>query len=230
MSHYAKSFPKCGRDVLTVDGTPDYINEEQALQNIADSYGPQRLAKTTFAVLLCDPVQRAFSAVNHFGLGSFRWESHLRPLGNPGGDIRNIWLRGVYAPQVDTALRILGQLAIISSDVYYQDAARTIAALLALVRARSGKSPQHTSKHASKAPHSNSHAHASLSQSMDVLNDGPYLSQHYRTSNRHIYDMVQSGKDARVSVIPPHETWPKDLKDYFLESSAALKPFAHRND
>jgi hypothetical protein len=72
LSHYAASFPRCGTNVLTVDGTPDYINEAQALRNLAKSYGPQRLAKTTFAVLLCDPVQRAFSAVNHFKLGSFR--------------------------------------------------------------------------------------------------------------------------------------------------------------
>jgi hypothetical protein len=139
--------------------------------------------------------------------------------------VRNIWQRGLYAEQLEAALDILGQLVIIPSDVYYQAADQTISGLLALVHSRSGKSPPSGHFHSGQAPHANSHTHATLENSMDVSTDGAYLSQYYRRSNRRVYQMIQSG-DSRLTVLPPRSMWPASIKDHFLETSAALRPYA----
>ena len=69
LAHYASSFPACGSGghaVATVDGTPNYFLSQRAAQDLARLYGPWRLQRTTFAFLLCDPVQRAQSSFYHF--------------------------------------------------------------------------------------------------------------------------------------------------------------------
>jgi len=58
LSHYAKSFPPCDPARPTFDGTPDYLASPTALDALVELYGPERIARSTFAVLLCDPVQR----------------------------------------------------------------------------------------------------------------------------------------------------------------------------
>ena len=66
LGYYASSFANCTESKYTVDGTPDYLHTIGAAQTLARMYGPERLKRTTFVVILCEPVQRAQSAHYHF--------------------------------------------------------------------------------------------------------------------------------------------------------------------
>ena len=68
LEYYAQSFPSCDKAAYTLDGTPDYLHSRGAAARLSQLYGPERLARTTVVVSLCEPVQRAQSTLYHMRL------------------------------------------------------------------------------------------------------------------------------------------------------------------
>ena len=73
---YASMFPSCGVDVVTLDATPNYFTSADAPQRVAELYGEERMRRTTFAVMLCDPLQRAQSYFYHFAF-KLDWKAFM---------------------------------------------------------------------------------------------------------------------------------------------------------
>jgi hypothetical protein len=123
LSYYATGFPPCGEGVLTLDGHPNYSQQPAALERLKRLYGPERLSRTTFAMVLCDPVQRAHSAFYYVGAnGSFR----------PSNPSRHMWYalaQGRYGRQLDAVLDWLGHVVIVPSSAYFVHADTVRAAL-----------------------------------------------------------------------------------------------------
>ena len=66
LAHYAASFPPCDPARPTADLSTSYLQSPGALDAVIELYGTERIARSTFAVLLCDPVQRQQSSFYHF--------------------------------------------------------------------------------------------------------------------------------------------------------------------
>ena len=132
LEHYASIFPPCGQDVLTMDATPDYLFGNVSLGRIARMYGPERLERTTFATLLCEPLQRAQSAFYHMRsipvAGFDRPSSATFPdfVGETSQTALATWAHGRYGPQLDRILDELGQVAIIPTAWYLTSAQPTL--------------------------------------------------------------------------------------------------------
>jgi hypothetical protein len=75
LDDFSYRFPNCGPHVLTVDGTPNYILDytmRTSIPALKAAYGAERLKRATFAMILCDPAQRAQSFTYHLGMHDFR--------------------------------------------------------------------------------------------------------------------------------------------------------------
>ena len=120
INEYAGKFGACGNSAVGYDGTPNYVLHycrSRALGYIKSMYGSERLRKTTFAMILCDPVQRAQSFEYHLGChGCFK--SHAA---NPSDRQSSIG-DGKYADQIKDILRYFGQVAIIPAVIYWGQA------------------------------------------------------------------------------------------------------------
>ena len=230
---YAEQFPPCGPDTLTFDGTPNYVAYPDSiasnLRAIKAAYGPARLNRTTFAMLLCDPLQRAQSFIYHLGDGGFR-EAAASALDDVA------FRGGLYGAQIDAIVAELGQLAVIPSVVYYADARAAISALLDLVARRSGRTlppsdpgqwreeaaqRNTASKHAAKREEKEDHP--PVEDDVDA-SDTPRLAAFFRASNEHTYSLT-AGADPRISLLPPRDTWPSEAPAHWLETSPVLARF-----
>ena len=171
LASYASTFPPCDERLLTGDATPIYLIADMALENIVKLYGAERVKRTTFAVLMCDPVQEAQSAFYHFHYSSpatpnpvaLAWKSmsfgqwsvsdeHFGTIVNRFAETQAIDneaapLSGLKesktALNLEYALQVLGHLVVIPTNYYYHDGAAVLDELLALVRARSGNDALH---------------------------------------------------------------------------------------
>lgn len=168
--------PACDRAILSADCTARYLS--QGVQALVAAYGPARLRKTAFAVLLCDPLQRAQS---HFYMNRLKGQSDdgngrywhrnatsFRALASasaaaaewdrlPGGGGNNItvWRRGEYGPLLDRLLQLLpagaANVAVIPSVLYFKHARRTIESLLAFTKRVTGRAPSRAPPHAPRS-------------------------------------------------------------------------------
>jgi hypothetical protein len=138
LTRFASKFPYCGKSVLTFDGTPNYVlscnpkyecaaliqkrSGELAIRDIARAYGPERLKRTTFAMLLCDPAQRAQSfTYYHTGQYDHRGRESWNDFrSKAAGDLNSsgAFTGGLYGAQADLILRELGSLVIIPAPIY----------------------------------------------------------------------------------------------------------------
>ena len=232
IEEYAENFPECGPNVLTFDGTPNYVassSMERNLRQIKEAYGPARLSQTTFAMLLCDPAQRSQSFVYHIGDGDYRSAA----AGELGAD--QAFTGGLYGAQADLIAREFGQLAIIPSAVYYENATLAIGELLELVSRRSGRPlpPSDASQHQERAATRNTaegHAEDDAAKAhpplVDDINpsDMPRLADFFRASNNRIYALA-AGIDPRVTLLPSRDKWPAGVPSHWLETSEVLSPF-----
>ena len=231
IEEYAEHFPECGPDVLTFDGTP-YVTSsfiERNVRQIKEAYGPARLNRTTFALLLCDSAQRAQSYTYHMGTGDFRSAA----AGELGADLA--FTGGLYGAQADLIARELSQLAVIPSAVYYENATLAIGELLELVSRRSGRPlpPSDASQHQERAATRNTaegHAEDDAAKAhpplVDDINpsDMPRLADFFRASNNRIYALA-AGVDPRVTLLPSRDKWPAGVPSHWLETSEVLSPF-----
>ena len=232
IEEYAENFPECGPDVLTFDGTPNYVassSMERNLRQIKEAYGPARLSQTTFAMLLCDPAQRSQSFVYHIGDGDYRSAA----AGELGAD--QAFTGGLYGAQADLIAREFGQLAIIPSAVYYENATLAIGELLELVSRRSGRPlpPSDASQHQERAATRNTaegHAEDDPTKARPPIEDDinaadmPRLADFFRASNNRIYALA-AGIDPRVTLLPSRDKWPAGVPSHWLETSPVLAPY-----
>eukprot|EP00316_Scyphosphaera_apsteinii_P020376 CAMPEP_0119308834 /NCGR_PEP_ID=MMETSP1333-20130426/12799_1 /TAXON_ID=418940 /ORGANISM="Scyphosphaera apsteinii, Strain RCC1455" /LENGTH=366 /DNA_ID=CAMNT_0007312699 /DNA_START=138 /DNA_END=1238 /DNA_ORIENTATION=- len=226
LSYYAKSFNHCGD--FTVDATPNYFFPDpfnnKAIDHIANMYGRERIERTTFAVLLCDPIQRAQSAWYHFHFDkSFRtMVSGFHGVFNHGPYSDLIWKIGRYDEYINQALRRFGSLVIIPAPLYFQNARETISKLLDHANQRNpgGVRPKFTNEwqHAVRPPRENSHRHPKLKDDINN-NDGVNLAKYYNASICGVYSYVYGHYD-RVTVIPYR---PSGNFVRFLETSPVLQ-------
>ncbi|EOD39990.1 hypothetical protein EMIHUDRAFT_223210 [Emiliania huxleyi CCMP1516] len=231
IEEYAEHFPECGPDVLTFDGTP-YVTSsfiERNVRQIKEAYGPARLNRTTFALLLCDSAQRAQSYTYHMGTGDFRSAA----AGELGADLA--FTGGLYGAQADLIARELSQLAVIPSAVYYENATLAIGELLELVSRRSGRPlpPSDASQHQERAATRNTaegHAEDDAAKAHPPLVDDinpsgmPRLADFFRASNNRIYALA-AGVDPRVTLLPSRDKWPVGVPSHWLETSPVLAPY-----
>eukprot|EP00316_Scyphosphaera_apsteinii_P020721 CAMPEP_0119323386 /NCGR_PEP_ID=MMETSP1333-20130426/60570_1 /TAXON_ID=418940 /ORGANISM="Scyphosphaera apsteinii, Strain RCC1455" /LENGTH=347 /DNA_ID=CAMNT_0007330815 /DNA_START=423 /DNA_END=1468 /DNA_ORIENTATION=+ len=207
-----------------MDATPNYFmpgnSNNQAMQKIANMYGKERLKRATFAVLLCDPIQRAQSAWYHFHRGEKSFRKMLE--GEHGHYQGLIWTSGLYDTLTKEALRYFGELVIIPSLLYFADAADTIKKLIEHAKRRNpgGVTPKPTalSAHSKSPAHSNSHPHPKLQSDINSA-DAQKLATFYRESICNVYGYVY-GNDHRAIVLPRK---PMGSSTRFLETSAPLK-------
>jgi len=208
LEHYASIFPPCGQDVLTMDATPDYLFGNVSLGRIARMYGPERLERTTFAALLCEPLQRTQSAFYHMRsrevAGFDRPSSATFPdfVGETSQTALATWAHGRYGPQLDRILDELGQVAIIPTAWYLTSAQPTLKELLDLVERRSGKrvpAPAHTSN--AKPLHAFAGSHLPLAEELPSPVLADLAEALFRSSNEHVYELAYSD-DPRVSLLP----------------------------
>lgn len=233
LAGFASKFPTCGGpNQLTVDLTPNYIlgyaMRKGSLAAIKSAYGPERLSKTTFALLMCDPVQRALSFHYHFqpDHGSFRGvvSGHRHHLSHASS-----FADGLYSHQTDAILKELGSVVIIPSPLYYEHAKLAISGLLNVVKRRSGRplpiSDPHA--HSDHPPRANPHPHPKLEDDINAA-DIPLVAEFFRESNDNIYGLVQSAStDPRVSVVPAKGRMPAGIPTHWLQTSVVLKPYIH---
>ena len=218
LAEFAAHFPSCGEYVLTFDGTPNYLFRELSIAKIKKAYGAARLAKTTFAAIVCDPAQRAQSYNNHFNPGvSFRSIANESKFGDA-------FANGLYGSLIDRVLEEIGHITIIPAPIYYTDADLVIGELLDIVRLRSGQSPPATAaaKHKSSPPHIHERPHPTLADDYNP-SDGPRIARYFERSNARAYTLVY-GSDPRVTVVPARHNWPASAPEHFLETSAILTP------
>ena len=203
-----------------MDGTPNYVlhyTRSFSLERIAHMYGSARLAQTTFAMILCDPVQRAQSFEYHLGCsGCFRAEA-----ANPSG--QNALLNSKYGDQVRDVVNTLGSLFIIPAPLYWSHADLVIHELLSVVEHRCRKRPHASGSISSRPPHAHALPHPPLDEDAPPSRVGPGLAEYFRHSNQYIYDLVYASLDPRVSVVPPLRLWPEDAPQHFLETSSVLR-------
>jgi len=66
LTYFASVFPSCSNATLSMDATPVYMADVLSMRALVAMYGPERVARTTFVSLLCDPVERAQADFYHF--------------------------------------------------------------------------------------------------------------------------------------------------------------------
>ena len=222
IEHYASIFPPCGRDVLTMDATPDYLLDNSSLGRLASMYGSARLERTTFAVLLCEPLQRAQSAFYHMkshpvaGIATPSSATFSDFVKDDADDPHPLWAHGQYGPQLDGILAQLGQIAIVPTAWYLAAAGPTITGLLSLVQRRSGKRSQRPplATLQGEARHENAGKHPLLATEITSPVERQSLSKLFQPSNERVYELAY-GEDPRVSLLP-HVSRPSTR---FLEPS-----------
>lgn len=159
LSYLAVSSPPCGTNVVTLDGTPDYLPAPGAAARLAAMYGPERLARTTFVASLCEPMQRAQSTLYHFrdylnSPGHERWAgttqlyiSHIHSAdltfrqmvhrdvsaGEYGG---SLYAYGRYATQIDEWVQAVGHMHVIPLPLYSSHEGATIDELACVAKHR----------------------------------------------------------------------------------------------
>ena len=209
LGSFASGFPACetaSHVVATIDATPNYFMYDEDAARLASMYGRWRLERTTFAILLCDPVSRAQSAWYHFHstqsnghssseAGSFKSWSHAHANDASQG----IWAAGMYGQHLDAWLAAVGHVVIIPSTTYFAEADVTLTHLVAEYRRRSGRPAPHGRGHSAEAFSANHHSHPSLS-SDHFPSDRAKIKALFAASNEHVYDLVKT--DRRVKTIP----------------------------
>uniref|UniRef100_A0A7S3SD68 Sulfotransferase domain-containing protein n=1 Tax=Emiliania huxleyi TaxID=2903 RepID=A0A7S3SD68_EMIHU len=143
LRYYATSFPRCSEAQLTLDATPNYLSSAGAAARLAQAYGPARLARTSFVVVLCEPIRRAQSALYHFRgvmLGAFifplvpaeQQTPTMRHIGWPWRSFRDrvhrdvrartfsgaLYAMGRYGAQLDAWLEATGRLSVVPLPLY----------------------------------------------------------------------------------------------------------------
>ena len=237
LSTFAKLFPPCGPHVVTFDGTPKYVldgvnaRSHHSLQFLKSTYGVARLKKTTFAMILCDPAQRAQSFTYHLGMYDRRWGSigdtdFKAKASHPDLSYFFAFRNGLYAEIIDHVLQELGQLTIIPAPIYYTHPELAIKELIEVIRERSGKTPPSTSHGHDIAHHGNIHPHPPIMEDTRPQ-DRPRIREYYANTVDRVYALM-NGADARVTFAPPLERWPAEVPQHFLETSpimsARLRP------
>ena len=189
LSTFAKLFPPCGPHVVTFDGTPKYVldgvnaRSHHSLQFLKSTYGVARLKKTTFAMILCDPAQRAQSFTYHLGMYDRRWGSigdtdFKAKASHPDLSYFFAFRNGLYAEIIDHVLQELGQLTIIPAPIYYTHPELAIKELIEVIRERSGKTPPSTSHGHDIAHHVNIHPHPPIMEDTRPQ-DRPRIREYY---------------------------------------------------
>ena len=125
LSYFASSFPGCGsptHTVATLDATPNYMGNYGSADTLVRMYGQWRIEHTTFAFLLCDPVQRAQSSFYHFKSwgDSFKEWSHRHTTWE--GDVKSLWSQGLYDQHLKGWLERVGKVVVIPATTYYKEA------------------------------------------------------------------------------------------------------------
>ena len=183
LAYYARSFPKCAPHVVSMDATPthgDATTIESLYTQIRAMYGPERIARTTFAMLLCNPYQRVQSDYYQYAAMSLNgftgydltypppnasdptpFKTFVDKMAVKGEPVRTVDPQDLvtsskYAVAISIALRVLGNLAIIPSFFFKHHADVAIGRLLDIVAIRSGFTPPPTnaSEHTAEGLHS----------------------------------------------------------------------------
>ena len=216
---YASSFPLCGKDVLTMDATPDYLFNNGSLGRLARMYGRARLERTTFAVLLCEPLQRTQSAFYHVrarpvpGVERPASATFADFVAADKGAVHPLWAHGRYGLQLDAILAQLGQVAILPAAWYLASPHPTLIGLLDLVRRRCGRSLPHAPVASPQAAaiHAFAGKHPPLADELPEPTLSS-LAQTFRMSNERAYELAYSD-DPRVSLIPPVPSFSRRFLD-----------------
>jgi hypothetical protein len=216
IGNYAAQFAKCGN--FTYDATPDYARDaHHDLKVLRDLYGPERLARTTFVMLLCEPVQRTQSYYYHFLKG----HSHTYAEKVSMRDYNfTIWTGGEYGTQLSDIATTLGHVGVLPTQWFDADAKHSITQLTRLVRSRSGRpgvlSPI---RDPPRMPHSNSRLHPRIEVDAN-MSDLVAAAAHYQGSNRRVYDEVYGPRKSITLIGKPkhfHNRDPNALA--FLDSN-----------
>ena len=232
LSTFAKLFPPCGPHVVTFDGTPNNVLYSQhSLQFLKSTYGVARLKKTTFAMILCDPAQRAQSFTYDLGMYDLRWGSigdtdFKAKASHPDLSYFYAFRYGLYDEIIDHVLQELGQLTIIPAPVYFTHPDLVIKELIEVIHERSGKTPPSKVGGNSIAYHRNPKPHPPIMEDI-APQDRPRIREYYANTVDRVYALA-NGADARVTLAPPLERWPAEVPQHFLETSpimsARLRP------
>ena len=211
LEHYASGFPPCGQHAATVDATPNYFFPNGvALESLQRVYSAERIARTSFVLVLCDPVQRAQSAFYHFKSWGARFRQFVRR--NSHNAAHSLWGSGMYGPMLDSWLAVVGDIMVVPSASYFDNPVGVQRRIVAFVQERSGVTVPSTAAHV-QAPHANSHRHPALEADLNMA-DAPALKEMFASSNQHVYDLIAAGRVHTPVQAPPH----------FLETSVALRP------
>ena len=233
LSAFAEQFPPCGPHVVTFDGTPNYVlgRRNPGLEYLKSTYGVARLKKTTFAMVLCDPAQRAQSYTYHLGRLDRSWGSvgdtdFKAKASHPDLSYFYAFRYGLYDEIIDHVLQELGQLTIIPAPVYFTHPDLVIKELIEVIHERSGKTPPSKVGGNSIAYHRNPKPHPPIMEDI-APQDRPRIREYYANTVDRVYALA-NGADARVTLAPPLERWPAEVPQHFLETSpimsARLRP------
>jgi hypothetical protein len=226
LKYYASSFPACGEHVFTLDATPNGMYSGSARSNMVRIFGNERIKKTTFVFMLCDPLQRSQSFYYHFksnGASSgYRNAAHHNAPNIPGAT-GSLYANGVD-PWMATVADPQHPLLIIPSTAYYTNPAETLRALVKVVERNSGRTIKLSARCCSdKPPQSNSRSHPHLANDFDPQ-DARKVWSKFEQSNYHIYDLVAPGRHNSVILHPPSIR--NDPKyQHFLETTDFMKRF-----
>ena len=215
--------------MFTLDATPNGMFKESARANMLRIYGEERIKKSTFAFILCDPLQRSQSYYYHFKAGGkstgFKGAAHnaLRSdhdIPGMGG--------GMYSNGVDPWIAAVASaehpVLIIPSVAYYSQPAETLRALIEVVERNSGRTVKIPASCCSdKPPRSNSRSHAHLADDF-YPEDAHKVWSKYKSSSYHIYDLVAPNHNPSIVLHPPSIRNKPEYR-HFLETTEFLKQF-----
>lgn len=139
LEYYASVFPPCGENVITLDGSSGYSRDydgapaTETMRRIVSMYGPDRIQQTTFAFLVCDPVQRAQSS----WYGNYADEGTFAEFADqfPRNRMHNIWRTGLYSEKIQMILEEVGHLVVIPAVMYDEKPSAVLKQLMEEARA-----------------------------------------------------------------------------------------------
>ena len=217
LAAYARRFPPCGPNMLSLDATPDYLYASQAPGLLARAYGAERLNRTLFVVLLCDPVQRQQSSFYH-----------LRWLAPPANSFKELvaretpafsdswWKIAFYDEQIKRWADAVGDIVVIPAAAFYESSDKTLKALAQEFERRTGRSM--TLRGKAEPWIRNVHPHAKLKDDI-AEHDAPGLATFYKASIDGTYNLLNN--DPRIRLIAGSLLHDPN----FLETSIVMAPW-----